>query len=206
MDVGLSDSFNIQRRGKMIFRKMIYVFFALSLFGCATPNMKLSQTSNMSIAVKQDKALIYFIRPEPLGYLINAAVYDGEEFIGFIPYKKRLPYFASPGEHRFMVISEAADFMDANVLSGKTYYVQVFPRMGAWRARFSLGPITKEELQIDKVKTWINESQLIENKPEAYEWAKENRASVLEKKEAYLKKWLEKDRAKQRFLEPDDAL
>ncbi len=189
-------------------RTAICVVLALSFFGCAAPapNMKLSQPTSTAVAVNQEKALIYFLRPQQLGFLIQAAVYDGEEFIGFVPFDQKLPYLTSPGEHRFMVVSEAADFMDASVLPGKTYYVQVLPRMGAWRARFSLGPITREELKTDKTKTWIEKAQLIENKPEAYAWAKENRPSVLQKKEEYLKKWLEKGKDQQPFLKPDDSL
>ncbi len=190
----------------MILRSILCAFVAISLFGCAAPNMKLSQPTSTTVTATAEKALIYFIRPQQLGFLINAAVYDGDEFIGLTPYDQKLPYLASPGEHRFMVVSEAADFMDANVLSGKTYYVEVLPRMGAWRARFSLGPVTKEELKTDKVKTHIEKAQLIENRPEAYTWAKENNASVLKKKEEYLKKWLEKDKGLQPFLMPDDSL
>jgi hypothetical protein len=184
------------------------VFLVLFVFGCATPspNMKLSQPTNTAVAVNPEKALIYFIRPQQLGFLIQAAVYDGEEFIGFVPFDQKLPYLASPGEHRFMVVSEAADFMDANLITGKTYYVQVLPRMGAWRARFSLGPVTKAELETEKVKTWIEKAQLIENKPEAFTWAKENNPSVLKKKEEYLKKWLEKSKDQQPFLRPEDSL
>jgi hypothetical protein len=189
-------------------RTAICVLLALSFFGCAAPapNMKLSQPTNTTVAVNPEKALIYFIRPQQLGFLIQAAVYDGEEFIGFVPFEQKIPYLASPGEHRFMVVSEAADFMEANVLPGKTYYVQVLPRMGAWTARFSLGPVTKEEMKTDTIKTSIQKAQLIENKPEAYAWAKDNRASVLKKKEEYLKKWLEKGKDQQPVLKPDDSL
>ncbi len=190
----------------MILRTTISAIFVLTFFGCATPNMKLSQPTEMTITPNSGKALVYFIRPQKLGYLINAAVYDGEEFIGFISYNQKLPYLASPGEHRFMVISEAADFMDAELLPNKTYYAQVIPRMGAWRARFSLLPVTKNEIYTSRVKAWIEKAQLIENKPSAYDWAKENRASVLEKKEAYLKKWLEKDKDQRPYLHPDDTL
>lgn len=190
----------------MILRTTISALLILSFFGCATPNMDFSQSANTTITVSQEKALIYFIRPKELGFLINAAVYDGEDFIGFVPYSQKLPYFAAPGQHRFMVVSEAADFMDADLLPNKTYYAEVDPRMGVWRARFSLLPITKNELYTTRVKTWIEKAQLIENKPSAYDWAKENKQSVLEKKETYLKKWLEKDKDQQPYLKPDDSL
>ncbi len=45
-----------------------------------------------------------------------------------------------------MVVSEAADFAKADVEAGKTYYVLVTPRMGWWKARFSLRPLMREQL------------------------------------------------------------
>jgi hypothetical protein len=188
----------------MILKTTICALFALSFLGCAIPNMEYSRPTNMTIAVApENKSLIYFIRPQEQGHLINAAVYDGDEFIGFVPYKQKLPYYAAPGQHRFMVVSETADFMDADLLPNKTYYVQV---KLIWSERFLLLPITKYELTTNEVTTWIEEARLIENKPGAYDWANENRQSVLEKKDVYLKQWLKKDKSEQPNIKPDVSL
>ena len=175
------------------------------MIGCAAPNMKFSVPSTATFDQPTDKALVYFIRPSNLGYKINAAVYDDEKFIGFVPYNQKLPYFAEPGEHLFMVVSEAADFLKAELIASKTYYIQVAPRMGMWRARFSLAPITKEDLQTKQVQKWISACRLIENKEGAEQWAIDNAPSVSSKKASYLEKWNAKGVDNQPKLNADDC-
>ena len=181
------------------------ILLAAGLFGCATPRMNLSVPIDNNINLQDDKALVYFIRPSSLGFKIHAAVYDDETFVGFVPYNQKLPYAAEPGEHLFMVVSEAADFMKANLLPGKTYYVQVVPRMGVWRARFSLAPFTKDQLESDKVRGWIEASRLINNNDSAYQWAVNNHDSVLHKKQVYLEKWQSKNENQRPILKMNDG-
>jgi hypothetical protein len=190
-----------------IYKVAVLAVLAVILQGCVTPgpNMKLSEPDSVQVKASQDKALVYFIRPIALGFAVNAAVYDGDKFVGFVPYNQKLPYLANPGEHMFMVVSEAADFMKADLLPGKTYYAEVIPRMGAWRARFSLKPVSKGELQQSGMKQAINNARLIRNKKEAYDWAESNKGSALSKKEAYFVKWQEKPAEAQPFLKPEDG-
>lgn len=184
---------------------LIIVLVSILMIGCAAPNMKFSVPSTADIDQPSDKALVYFLRPSNLGYKINAAVYDNEQFIGFVPYNQKLPYFTDPGEHLFMVVSEAADFIKADLVAGKTYYIEVAPRMGMWRARFSLAPITKEDLQTERVQKWITTCRLIENKDGAEQWAVDNKPSVTKKRASYLEKWNAKGKDKQPHLKADDC-
>ncbi len=191
---------------------IVVVILAVVLSGCALiykanskPRMNLSVPIDTDIAVEEDKALVYFIRPNFAGYESHAAVYDDDKFIGFVPYKQKLPYVVEPGEYLFMVVSEVADFMKADLLPGKTYYVQVVPRMGAFRARYSLAPITKSQLDTEEVRKWINEARLIKNKDEAYNWATNNHESVLKKKKVYFQKWKAKPEDQQPLLKAVDG-
>ncbi|MEJ2542431.1 MAG: hypothetical protein P8Y99_00015 [Calditrichaceae bacterium] len=184
---------------------LIIGLISVLMIGCAAPNMKFSVPSTATIDQPEDKALVYFIRPSNLGYKINAAIYDDENFIGFVPYNQKLPYFAEPGTHLFMVVSEAADFINAELAAGKTYYIKVIPRMGMWRARFSLGAITKEDLQKKEVQQWISTCRLIENKDSADRWAEENEPSVSNKRQAYLEKWNARGDENQPTLNIDDC-
>jgi hypothetical protein len=88
-----------------------------------------------------------------------------------------------------MVVSEAADFMQADLEAGKTYYVLVTPRVGWWRARFSLRPITAEELGGKQFQEWFDDCAWVETTDEARGWARQNASSVQEKKVEYLQKW-----------------
>lgn len=190
---------------KLILRIVAVSIILSGLISCASPNMKHSVSSDKVIKANPDKALVNFIRPSKAGYAVNAAVYDGDKFIGIMPYGQKLSYEATPGEHTFMVISEAADFMKADLRAGKTYYAMVTPRMGVWRARFSLDPISRDELQRNNVKAWIEAAKPIENAASAYVWAKDNNSSVQEKKAAYFAKWKEKPDSEKPYLRAEDG-
>jgi len=190
---------------KNLFKAFLVAGALIIAGGCASPNMKLSDPATAEVVPGADKALVYFLRPKEMAFKIHAAVYDGDELVGFVPYNQKLPYLAEPGEHMFMVISEAADFMKADLLPGQTYYAQVVPRMGAWRARFSLWPVTKEQLATESVRKWIDAARPIQNKQNAYEWAENNRNSVMKKKDAYFPKWQTKPADKQPYLAPEDG-
>jgi hypothetical protein len=139
------------------------------------------------------KASIVFLRPSMLGYAIASSVFElrpaGDVFIGHVPAKKKLVHHVAPGPVRFMVVSEAADFMQADLEAGKTYYALVTPRMGLWRARFSLRPVTAPELGGKEFQEWFDECTWVETTDEARDWARRNAPSVEEKKVEYLKKW-----------------
>ncbi|MGL1936853.1 MAG: hypothetical protein OCD01_17630 [Fibrobacterales bacterium] len=173
-------------------KHLLILIISILFFGCAAPRMNLSQVVTNEPSIQEDQSLVYFIRPSKVGYAVHSAVYDDSEFIGFVPYQQKLPYITKPGKHRFMVVSEAADFIDADLLPGKTYYIRVVPRMGFWRARFSLSAVTKRQHN-GVAKDWIENARLIKNNSKAKQWANENSDSVKKKEAAYLKKWLSKE-------------
>jgi hypothetical protein len=145
-----------------------------------------------------DKALVVFLRPSAYGGGVSASVYDAPdgstEFIGLVQHGNKLAYQATPGQHRFMVIAENADFVDATLEAGKTYYVLVSPRMGMWKARFSLLPIHNtptgdESLQSAEFKKWMAKTSFVETTDSNRTWYENNKASVESKKADYLVKW-----------------
>ncbi len=184
------------------------LLLGILLTGCVAPTGNLAYSALVPGEMKPapGKALVVFMRPSPLGLLIHASVHDDAKLIGLVPYNCKLGYQADPGKHTFMVVSEAADFMTADLEAGKIYYAEVVPRMGAWRARFSLAPVKGAELDTPKVKKWIASAKAIENKPSAYEWEKGSHTSILEKKEAYHRKWLTKSEAERPHLSATDGI
>jgi hypothetical protein len=143
------------------------------------------------------KTAVVFMRPSTLGFAIASSVYhlknDGDVFIGIVPAKKKVVYFTDPGATRFMVVGESADFMGAELEAGKTYYALVTPRMGAWKARFSLRPVEGRELDGKEFSDWFRDCAWIETTPEAEAWAKSNWTSIQSKKVEYITKWDNKD-------------
>lgn len=190
----------------------ILLIVALSLFGCAGSNqyMKPSVQEGAAPVPGDNESLVIFMRPSTMGWAVSSSVFDindkDESFLGIVSAKKKVVYRAAPGEHMFMVIGESADFMRANLLPGKTYYALVTPRMGNWKARFSLKPLAKSELGSDKFKEWYAACEFTENTPGAFQWAKDNAESIRSKRVEYLKKWNEKPEAGKPVLNPDDCL
>jgi hypothetical protein len=108
--------------------------------------------------------------------------------------KDKLAVQVEPGDHRFMVIAENADFLDARLEAGKTYYVLISPRPGVWKARFSLLPLhnkadAERSVQSEDFKSWMAATTFTEKTPAAETWYAENKASIDEKKADYLQKW-----------------
>ena len=77
-------------------------------------------------------------------------------------------YMVEPGEYPFMAIGESADFKSAELEANKIYFVLVTPRMGAWKARFSLKPIHADELNSQQFQEWIDVSKWVEKSPDSY--------------------------------------
>ncbi len=186
---------------------LVLVVFIVTANGCVSPVAKMNHSvrSSAVTAPEPDKALVIFMRPRGAAFNTHAIVYDGNKLIGTVPYNSKLPFMAEPGKHIFMVISESADFMQADLKAGKTYYAQVIARMGWWRARFSLLPIHKKELETERVRGWIAKSQFVKNAESLYEWDRHNKPSILEKQETYFPVWQSKSDADKPYLRLEDG-
>ncbi len=60
--------------------------------------------------------------------------------------------------------------MGAEVEAGKKYYALVTPRVGVWKAQFSLKPINKDELESEKFMDWYSNCSFVENTNSSYQW------------------------------------
>lgn len=182
-------------------------FFAVMLACAALAAMPAYARSNklMQPAAQQQapqveagKAMLVILRPSRAGGAIAASVYDitGDQtrLIGVLgPYDK-IAYPVEPGQHRFMVVAENADFMDATFDAGKTYYAVLRARPGVWKARFSLLPIQatsadQYNLQSPDFKEWNAGTEWVERTGRADAWFAANRPSIEDKRRNYLVKW-----------------
>lgn len=163
------------------------------------------------------KALVVFMRPSMFGGAIQSSVYDTgdkqDTFIGIVSTKTKIAYQADPGDHLFMVAAENADFMVAHLDAGKTYYTLVSPRMGMWKARFSLLPIhnradAKYSIQSSDFRQWMAATDWVTVTPAAEDWYRTHAADIRAKKLDYLRRWNTAD-AQQRAeltLPADDGI
>ncbi|MGR9115950.1 MAG: hypothetical protein ACU85E_09305 [Gammaproteobacteria bacterium] len=173
--------------------------------GCTSSLMKKSVSDNEVIpAGNPEHAQIIFMRPSSFGGAIQSSVFDLKQegsqlsddvFVGIVSANTKVLYDAEPGYHLFMVVGENADFMPAHLQAGKTYYALVTPRMGWWKARFSLKPIHQETLVSDDFHDWFESTDWYENTGESQQWAKKNWQSIQDKKQGYLEKWEQKPKS-----------
>ncbi len=176
-------------------RGAVLMAVAVLVVACAGPmrGMRELTASEVITAPPPHQAAIVFLRPSTVGYAIASSVFelrdDGERFIGLVPARKKVVHHVDAGRRRFMVVSEAADFMDAELEPGKTYYALVTPRMGVWKARFTLRPVAAAELDGAQLREWLESCEWVENTEETREWARRNAADVQNKRVEYLQKW-----------------
>ncbi len=158
----------------------------------------------------KDKAMVVFMRATSFGGAIQSSVFeiidDKASLVGIVSARTKVAYSVEPGERLFTVVGESADFMYANIEAGKIYYALVVPRMGVWKARFSLKPVVREELQSKKLRKWLDSCSWAEKKPEADQWANNNMASILEKYRRNFQKWQNKSESAKPKLMPEDGI
>ena len=179
--------------------------------GCISSSlMKPAVGDAASYTPKGNEATIIFMRPSVFGGAIQSTVVDATaaniKLVGIVSARTKVAYKTSPGEHLFMVVGEAADFLKADLAAGKTYYALVTPRMGVWKARFSLKAIHKDQLGTEDFKDWDSSTKLVENTPKSHAWAAENMTDIQEKKAEYLSKWNSKPLADRPVLHRQDGM
>lgn len=180
---------------------------ALLLGGCASDRMVPVATPAAVVTPAADRATVVFTRPGVLGFAIQSSVFDVSAgkplLIGIVSSQKKLAYVSSPGQRRFMVIGETAEFLDADLSPGRIYYVRVTLHMGMWKARFSLDPVSRQDAKL-KLAGDLSDTDWTENTPASVEWAHGNMHSIEEKMAEALPKWeAGSDRPK---LNADDGL
>lgn len=191
---------------------MVVVFSAIMLFtGCSgsVTNMQvLSQTQVVS-APEKDKAMVVFMRPSSMGYAVQSSVFEMKKgtptLAGIVAAKKKVAYQLDAGEHLFMVIGESADFMSATLEANKTYYVLVTPRMGVWKARFSLKPISKEQFSTSEFNEWLNDCEWVGKTQASENWMSENMADISAKYTEYYADWMSKNESERPKLLMQDG-
>lgn len=182
------------------------VFSVLLLSGCASISDQVTQVKKpIYKPTNKTRSLLIFMRPSSFGWLIQSTLYDGLKYIGTLSANTQIAYQTSPGKHLFMVIGETADFMQADLLPNKTYYAEVMPRIGAWKARFSFRPQNGQIAQSD-IEEWLADTTQVAPNSLGYDWAAENRDDIKAKHDKYLVEWNKKRPAEKQTLKASSGL
>lgn len=190
----------------------LFVSFSLLISGCAgtVKNMGEVPAERIAAAPAEGKAMVVFMRPSTLGFAIQSSVFEVKDgssmLVGIVAALAKVSYQVDAGKHQFMVIGESADFMNAELLPNKTYYALVTPRMGVWKARFSLKPVHQQDLNTAEFKKWVDSFKWVEKTSASDSWARENVSSIQSKHTEYFAKWMSKPEAERPILFPDDGM
>jgi hypothetical protein len=188
-------------------RTVVFPFLAVAtllLSACASTQMTEVVAGQQVTGPAPGKALVYFLRPSMLGGAIQSTIYDGDQYIGTVSAGTHVAYHAEPGRHMFMVIGENADFMQADLLADKTYSAVVAPRFGMWKARFSLNPNNGEHADA-QVQEWLKSTKQVTVNDEGLRWARDNAASIQQKKAADLPRWEAKPEGEKQILRAESG-
>lgn len=190
----------------MIKKLIASALFLLLLSGCQSTLME-PLADQAQTNVDAGKSQVVFIRSAFIGKAIQASVYDitsgTAEFIGIVSNDTKVSYMTAPGEHMFMVVGESADFLKATTLEGQTYYTVVSPRMGFWKARFSMHPVRNDDTAKFKYGSkdfneMLEDSQFVQGGAKAKAWAISNANDISKKMNKYLPEWKLKGIEKQK--------
>src|SRR6266853_737424 len=206
---------------KKNFPLLVVSAFALCLCGCTGPA---GTQSAPSVAPMPGKALIVFVRPPADVTIIDfgrvpvfeaknsdsVPEIDGKdseaEIIGTLPVRTMVAYHVDPGRHLFMAVGQSANFIAADVLPNKTYYVLVLARPGKFRAVFSLKAVDKQEQESKEFQEIIASSSWIVKTPEAASYAASNISSIRSRQLEGYRTWIQKPESERPLLLPNDGV
>ena len=192
-------------------RAFVAIAVVALLTNCAGPvkNMREVEAGDAAITPQKDKAMVVFMRPSGMGYLIQSSVFelkgDEPQLAGIIAAKTKVAYHVEPGKHTFMTVGENAEFLSADLLPNKTYYVYVSPRMGMWKARFALEAKHKADLESAELKSDLVDCRWVAETPQSRQWMQDNMPSIQAKRADYYPEWVKKPDAEKERLLPEDG-
>jgi len=134
----------------------------LTLSVCFLASMAFAQEFQQP---SEGKSMVYFVRYNASGALVNFKYFDGEQYLGKINGRNYFAYECEPGEHLFWVASENRDFLAANLKPNAIYVLEARPTMGAFKAAVRLHPISPDdEKSIKRVTKLMSKRPAIELK------------------------------------------
>ena len=151
-------------------------------------------------AAPDGSSRVVFMRVSKQSGGIDASLFDvsapGEpKFIGVVNNASKLAYPLKPGLYTFMVVGETAEFMQATVAGGKTYYALVIPRSGA--KRFAIEPVRKNEIGGKEFQTWERGTKLMPAGAQAQGY---NASDAAEKRVRHWQEWIKKSESQRAEL------
>ncbi len=185
------------------FRSWYLLIIVLFVTSCAGSSQYMKPTESLQ-SPTEDKALVRIMRPSGLGFAVNFNILDGEKVIGNSVAKSQFDYLTEPGRHLFIATAENKAFVEAELEGGKTYYLITQVKMGAWKARVGLIPVTKGSEFWNKVEEYERALKRLEPDTVVLKnWEEANKAKIQKLISSYETVW--KDKRDWPILSPEDG-
>jgi len=179
-------------RARIFSVQVLVALLSMAVLSGCTGSSHMARVSDAEVAAasQPDKATIVFYRVGSKADTNHALLFDDSgdppHSLGIINGGMKVAYVVDPGKHRFMVTGANANFMDAEVMPGKTYYVEIALAFGLWREGFALQPQRGSD---PDVATKLSALMWVENSPRSQDWIDKQMDRVLRLRGAALPKW-----------------
>jgi hypothetical protein len=165
-------------------RRLWIVIFCLGCIACAPVHIRTTDETGVVPKPPKNKALIVFLRPSSYTNAVYR-FYDGDKLIGVL---ERETYFyleVSPGKHSFGAVSNTQypksanyDFLEGDLLPGKTYYILARPINAFIKLLVFLEPITPGSEYWQNLDRWLAKCKRAEMIDSAYSWEEQNSGQI----------------------------
>ena len=153
---------------------MMLPVLVVGMIGCASKKMDFVTDDSFVRQPADGKALVYFIRDTwAIGY---PEIFDDDEFIGILSENTHIAHQAAPGKHRFMVRSEPADYLEADLGPGKIYSSSIVSRPGGWTPNYGFGPLT--QIDPSSVDGILSETRQVAVNQQGKAWGEKRKKEV----------------------------
>ena len=111
------------------------------------------------VGAPPNKARVVFVRTSSMANRVLFTIIDERGyFLGDSTAGGRFSVFLDPGEHYFIVWTETTETAKATLAPGRTYYVEVRPKMGVWKARASLWAVNRRSGLMQSIPSYLSDT------------------------------------------------
>jgi hypothetical protein len=153
------------------------------LTGCTASSEYMREAAAPKLEAPSDKATVVFIRPSGYAAGIGTTIIDEKgHFLGDALAETYFVTQVDPGKQMFIAWAENTAALTATLEAGKTYYVEVSSKMGAFSARMHLLALTPRSENWGELRTWLSESKFMQvDQRGGQAYLDERREDVMEK-------------------------
>jgi hypothetical protein len=109
------------------------------------------------IGATADKSTVVFVRPSGIAFGVNFAILDQQgHWIGDAVAQSHFAVQLPPGEYMFVAWAENTAALRASLGSGRIYYVEVIPYVGAFAAQVGMEALTPRHQDWAKLSGWLS--------------------------------------------------